>query len=64
MFCQFHHILLFYLSDWVSILLIAIFLFEIIYEIDFFFQFHPPSIFLFVGFGPHSFNKLENKSKH
>jgi hypothetical protein len=44
--------------------LIDIFLFEIIYEIDFFFQFHPPSIFLFVGFGPHSFNKLENKSKH
>jgi hypothetical protein len=39
--------------------LIDIFLFEIIYEIDFFFQFHPPSIFLFVGFGPHSFNKLE-----
>jgi len=36
-------------------------LFEIISEIRFFFQFYSHSIFEFVRFVPHYFNKLEKK---
>jgi hypothetical protein len=51
------------MSNLVSIILIVIFLFEIIYENRFCFQFHTPSIFLSINFSIYFFSKTEKKIK-
>jgi hypothetical protein len=40
------------LLNTISFFLLLFILFKIIYEIRFFFQFHPPSTFLFIRFVP------------
>ena len=55
--------LFFYLSYLIPVLLIIFILFEIIYEIRYFFQFHSPSTFLFIRFGPYYFNKFKKIKK-
>jgi hypothetical protein len=48
---------------WSPFFLLLFILFEIIYEIRFFFNFYPSLTFLSVNFGSHSFNKLEKRMK-